>query len=353
MARPRSPSHDRRRHPRRRRPHRPRGPSRVQSHVAGRHQAAGRLADRPCDASRAVLLDLLRRPDDEGLSRYKPFQIPRSRTAPATADASPTARRRIDARAGRRFAGNCTPGGGCRRDAAVVCKRRGLDRCRDHGRLATCCRVLRPGRCACPSVRGRPPRWRPRAAGRPAGDRRGRTPSSGPGWSLLDGVLVGRRAVVAAGVIARSGHRGSTTWCAERVIEGTVASRLVVPAGVGRHSGHEVAGRRLRGTTGSARRRPSSSRCATAAPTPGSPSRVPSGERASHARGAVGRTPSPRPATGPRRDPSRRSARRIRRGGPCRPVRHPLYVYDLDVVTRQVDCAAGPSCRRGSTWPTR
>ena len=31
----------------------------------------------------------------------------------------------------------------------------------------------------------------------------------------------------------------------------------------------------------------------------------------------------------------------------------PLYVYDLDVVERQLDGADRPSCRPRSSWPTR
>ena len=61
-----------------------------------------------------------------------------------------------------------------RRHAAVVRQRRRVGRRGDDGRLARPRRVVRPDRGARPSRGGRDHRWRPRAAGRAAGHRRGR-----------------------------------------------------------------------------------------------------------------------------------------------------------------------------------
>ena len=117
-----------------------------------------------------------------------------------------------------------------RRDAAVVRQRRGLDRRRHDGRLARARRVVRPDRRAGPPV-GR------RDASAACSSRRARarsssrtTPSSAPGRALLEGVLVGRRAVIGAGVTL-TGTSRLYDLVRERVLEGTTAEPLVVPPG--------------------------------------------------------------------------------------------------------------------------
>ena len=100
------------------------------------------------------------------------------------ADASATGRRSRHATCATARGASC-PGGtavrrgaylgdGRRRDAAELRQRRGVGRRRHDGRLARARRVVRPDRRARPSRGGRDDRRRARAAGRPAGHRRGR-----------------------------------------------------------------------------------------------------------------------------------------------------------------------------------
>ena len=164
----------------------------------------------------------------------------------------------------------------------------------------------------------------------------------GAGARLLDGVLVGRGAVIAAGVIL------------------TGTSRLYDLVRGASHPGHAGASR------SSSRRAPSS--CPGTRPLAArSPQRHGLSarravivkdrdartDRAGRARGgaAVSRSrrsraaaPTRSAATGAaaQRDPARRPARRARPGGARRRASgRPFYVYDLDVIERQVDGAAG------------
>ena len=86
-----------------------------------------------------------------------------------------------------------------------------------------------------PSRGRRDDRRRARAGRRAAGHRRGRRVRRAPASALLEGVLVGRGAVIGAGVVL-TGTSRCTTWSARRVLVGTADRAARRPAGRGRRS---------------------------------------------------------------------------------------------------------------------
>ena len=207
----------------------------------------------------------------------------------------------------------------------------------DDGRLARAGRVVRPDRGAGPPRGGRDHRRRARAARRPPGHRRGRRVRRGrlrpARWRPRRARRRHRRRGHADRDVARS-----TTSFARRVLQGH-----------GRRAAGRAAGRRghPRGARPSpaafaadhglavSRRAPGQGpRCRDGSR--GSPSKAPSDEPRDRA------SPAPRTAAGTQRDPAREPARRASRRTSW-PTRFgtPLYVYDLDVIERQVTALTG------------
>ena len=151
----------------------------------------------------------------------------------------------------------------------------------------------------------------------------------GAGSALLEGVLVGRRAVIGAGVTL-TGTSRLYDLVRGRILEGTAEAPW--PSRRMRSSSRDRARSTARSpaSTASPPRSPCWSRTATPARPRGSRSKAPSDESRDRAGAAA------RPATRPQRDPARRPARGLAPHVLAERFGTPLYVYDLDVVERQV-----------------
>ena len=297
----------------------------------------------------AAILALLRRPADADVESRRRLAVPRPGRAAAQGPArrpggarpsAPPAGRGGSSRAGRR-PGRRLPRPGRRRHAAVLRERRRLDRRGHDGRLARPGRLVRPDRRAGPPLRRRHDRRRARAAGRAARSSSRTRRSSAPAVGLLEGVLVGRAAVIGAGrhpdrddAPVRPGPRARHRRHARRAARRARRARSSCP-------GARACGGDVRGRHGLA----VAAALVVKERDAGTDARVAleGGASMTAATAAVAglRRDRCRPTGRARRDPpSRWDPAASIPSGLAAAFGTPFYVYDLDVVERPV---AGPA----------